>query len=925
MTGGSQGDNDREESRFKYLLQPIKDLAENWNIDISRELEDYLGELSEISFAFEGEHKTFNFAEAALLIQGSATVYSRKVDFLHDLLYQTLDLIRQKKESSLEKNGGIDKDVNFDTEPEFLTLDDNIELEEGKGIDLRDTDIGYDSDDDDNEEENGGGNRGRGKNKNKQQALANQPQQQENSSNNNLITLPNYPNAFLSTIVNSTMGQLNDDGSRKNDVRMNMSQVSLSGGLFMSNNAAMFQSGLLGIPKPIDGLNASDVLAIGSMDILNRMDKSAGGDTVTTKDGQSQQQAEDDDDDDDDREEMNYHGGDSDDDDPEKDKEKEKEGESENKSTNESKEGEENPDKEKEKEQEQQGEKEKVVEEEEEKKFIQEDKDDDDDEDLKKKQEQVEKEREQQEREQQQKKKKKIINNPWILLDPHEEDSKSEKPFKKGKTFNIPLELQDESKRKKKKSDDQLLLKKEENDKLFQFSNEPIFICPTSSLSLRGCYFKDLSYIYTKFVNQNRSFARKNQSSDDGDDSENQLVPYQDEDRLDPDQLITDENGMVDDGFDVQAAQAGFNDDDDDDDDNDFGGDNDGGGEGLEINNNNLDQDNMMFPSFENTDMGGVGNEDGFGGEDVNYQFENNNAYVPTQSYEDMCKSHVEKYLASAEQYIKETALMQRINDWNKKLSPLLEEQSAHPSFDIHDYGTRFLRNMNRIVKRRNKTSKVDDAQDQEEEVEEEVEEEGGDIPEISNDDKQVLVSFKDMTEGLPTYEICRRFTSCLQLANNGNVEIVSNHTVNNLNFHLLSLVPKYDIEGLKVPSMHKEEDYEEKDEGLLDEEDHQELEESFSLDNNSSSNKKKIKTNTTKRKKNKQNDQDEDEDEKPVKKPKKPSTSRNQKSTIKKSNNTTSNSSKNKKSSTKKKKKDTDTEESEHSEVSSSSSSSSE
>ena len=30
------------ESRFAHLLQPIRDLAANWDIDIANELEDYL-------------------------------------------------------------------------------------------------------------------------------------------------------------------------------------------------------------------------------------------------------------------------------------------------------------------------------------------------------------------------------------------------------------------------------------------------------------------------------------------------------------------------------------------------------------------------------------------------------------------------------------------------------------------------------------------------------------------------------------------------------------------------------------------------------------------------------------------------------------------------------------------------------------------
>ena len=38
-----------------------------------------------------------NFAEAALVIQGSACVYSRKVEYLYALVQQTLELVVSKK------------------------------------------------------------------------------------------------------------------------------------------------------------------------------------------------------------------------------------------------------------------------------------------------------------------------------------------------------------------------------------------------------------------------------------------------------------------------------------------------------------------------------------------------------------------------------------------------------------------------------------------------------------------------------------------------------------------------------------------------------------------------------------------------------------------------------------------------------------
>jgi len=87
------------EKRFASLLQPIKDLAATWNIDIAAELEQYLEELEQIEVTVESAGK-FNFVEAALVVQGSTHVYSRKVELLHQLVYRALEHVVAKKEST---------------------------------------------------------------------------------------------------------------------------------------------------------------------------------------------------------------------------------------------------------------------------------------------------------------------------------------------------------------------------------------------------------------------------------------------------------------------------------------------------------------------------------------------------------------------------------------------------------------------------------------------------------------------------------------------------------------------------------------------------------------------------------------------------------------------------------------------------------
>eukprot|EP00076_Gallus_gallus_P008574 XP_004937453.1 condensin-2 complex subunit H2 isoform X7 [Gallus gallus] len=116
------------ESRFAHLLQPIRDLTKNWEVDVAAQLGEYLEELDQICISFDGGKTTMNFIEAALLIQGSACIYSKKVEYLYSLVYQALDSISNKKRERQPCSvgpDGKDADATFGMEKEeFLSLDD---------------------------------------------------------------------------------------------------------------------------------------------------------------------------------------------------------------------------------------------------------------------------------------------------------------------------------------------------------------------------------------------------------------------------------------------------------------------------------------------------------------------------------------------------------------------------------------------------------------------------------------------------------------------------------------------------------------------------------------------------------------------------------------------------------------------------------
>ncbi|OWF43720.1 condensin-2 complex subunit H2-like [Mizuhopecten yessoensis] len=124
----SQTQNIDAMAKFCSMLQPIRDLTKNWDVDIAGNLEDYLEELEHITVAFDRGLVTMNFAEAAMVIQGSACVYSKKVEYLYTLVHQVLDLLANKKKqakASSVDDEGHDEDAHFnDGTDEFLSLDD---------------------------------------------------------------------------------------------------------------------------------------------------------------------------------------------------------------------------------------------------------------------------------------------------------------------------------------------------------------------------------------------------------------------------------------------------------------------------------------------------------------------------------------------------------------------------------------------------------------------------------------------------------------------------------------------------------------------------------------------------------------------------------------------------------------------------------
>ncbi|XP_009791888.1 condensin-2 complex subunit H2-like [Nicotiana tabacum] len=99
-----------------HNLQPHRDLESNWGVDVAKNLEDYLLKICSGEIADDAHCLSVNFAEAALLLQGSVQVYSRKVEYLYSLVLHALEFITQKSEQDHPESASSQAEENANDE-----------------------------------------------------------------------------------------------------------------------------------------------------------------------------------------------------------------------------------------------------------------------------------------------------------------------------------------------------------------------------------------------------------------------------------------------------------------------------------------------------------------------------------------------------------------------------------------------------------------------------------------------------------------------------------------------------------------------------------------------------------------------------------------------------------------------------------------
>ncbi|XP_065863696.1 condensin-2 complex subunit H2 [Euphorbia lathyris] len=108
--------SNKEDSSSKiHTVQAERDLQANWEVDLAKKLEDYLLKICSGEITGVEDHSaniSINFAEAALLLQGSVQVYSRKVEYLYNLVLHALDFLSQKRQQEQSEGSSSQPEQN---------------------------------------------------------------------------------------------------------------------------------------------------------------------------------------------------------------------------------------------------------------------------------------------------------------------------------------------------------------------------------------------------------------------------------------------------------------------------------------------------------------------------------------------------------------------------------------------------------------------------------------------------------------------------------------------------------------------------------------------------------------------------------------------------------------------------------------------
>lgn len=349
-------------------------------------------------------------------------------------------------------------------------------------------------------------------------------------------------------------------------------------------------------------------------------------------------------------------------------------------------------------------------------------------------------------------KKKRVVEDPWAALDPHEPSNDKPQPLRIGVTYRLPPGLDEDDRpsvsvtgsRTRAKAAKKAASSARHSNNDF---HQPPFLADVTfdegDDNAEDGDFQVETGVHVSLLKSNELIF--------GDEFAYVAKAHAKHKEAVKKQRRLQQQQQAASGHEAEPNRGNYHDDYDDDygggggfdfdncDDGSFGGDN----ETRPANRSNVD-----FTAIDDVFASSAFNENVYKDED---DFGDN----AQQTFEDLCRAHLRKFAKSAEMYAKETQLTKRVGAWQTGLAPLLQEQEERPEFDIHDVGRDILDTIeSTLTNLRKRTStgekKVDKSSSQ------------------NNRIGFSAIFAKDCED----YEVCRVFLSTLMLCNCGNVAI---------------------------------------------------------------------------------------------------------------------------------------------------------
>ncbi|GBG31076.1 Condensin-2 complex subunit H2 [Hondaea fermentalgiana] len=712
---GDEDETGDETKKFAHLLKPIRDMAENWNIDIATELTSYLEELDALRINIEGGDLGLNFAEAALVVQNSTLVYSKKVEFLYSLVFQTLDLLCDAREEDAVAPADGKKrrkarkslaDVGLEERELFLLLDDVIPIAQNTLL----------------KPDESRGDRSQGLRERVPLALlAGRAGQGDSSAGFNMMNCGiDASGAFIlekgrPSIHDRRAADTNDNDSDVGNMHDADSQGAEEAPFFFADTGDVGGG---------DGMDFEGNDGADGYQSPSEQETSLGlrqGAMVPPSTDLQRKRTEM-------RREMgDYEDGDDD--------------------------------------------------------FVQGDDYDEYDDDSE-------------------------ATDPWARLDPHEEGrTRDQRPLKPGKTWKVPASLRKDASTGTGIS---APLRRAYQDLLFSVAANPRLV---TKLPLRPDMvlfpeFRAYATERRRALRELQKSKRSAQAEQDDQDADAQGQRLDDEEEAAAMHLAFE--SVADN--DLESMDGGDADDDD------------------------------MYQGGGDLDFGGYGSEDenhhGFDARPGLHLDEAVLGSTAPDSYVDMVRAHLQQYMESANQWASESKLHARVRQWEDRIEPFLESQTERPPFDIHAYGERILTRFREASVAIGSSPSTDgnDGEVTFAELSARLGALSTDSPSSSSNRTKKKMKNDPVTTGeeeeeedaneeepriVEQFEVCRAFLASLQLANNGNVELV--HETNNsaLRVKVLdNVLANKKLETYRAPSIRNDDqddsiqvDYEDDDE----------------------------------------------------------------------------------------------------------------